>query len=165
MTISEKAAYLKGLAEGMGLNEAEVKDRMILKLLDLTVDMAESIEALETRCNDLADYADELDSDLGDVEEYLFVDEDEEYEDEDDEDYEDEDGQTWLLSLDGYELELGEKRIYDFSTARVVRPGNKSFVNIEIESYPESSPDKRETGTISMVKQDDGKWYLDSFTG
>ncbi len=78
--------------------------------------------------------------------------------------YEDEDGQTWLLSLDGYELELGEKRIYDFSTAKVVRPGNKSFVNIEIESYPESSPDKRETGTISMVKQDDGKWYLDSPT-
>lgn len=93
MTLTEQAAYLKGLAEGMGLNEADVKDRMILKLLDLTVEMAESIEALETRCNDLADYADELDSDLGDVEEYLFVDEDEEYDDEDDEDYdEDEDG-------------------------------------------------------------------------
>ncbi len=91
MTLTEQAAYLKGLAEGMGLNETEVKDKMILKLLDLTVEMAESIEALETRCNDLADYADELDSDLGDVEEYLFADDDdfedeEEYEDEDDED-------------------------------------------------------------------------------
>lgn len=91
MTLTEQAAYLKGLAEGMGLNETEVKDKMILKLLDLTVEMAESIEALETRCNDLADYADELDSDLGDVEEYLFADDDdfedeEEYEDEDEED-------------------------------------------------------------------------------
>ncbi len=78
--------------------------------------------------------------------------------------YLDDDGQTWLLSLDGYELELGEKRIYDFSTARVVRPGNKNFVNIEIESYPESQPDLREKSIISMTKQDDGKWYLDSPT-
>ena len=78
--------------------------------------------------------------------------------------YEDEDGQTWLLSLDGYELELGEKRVYDFASAKVVRPGNKEFVNIEIESYPESNPELREKGIISMVKQDDGKWYLDSPT-
>ena len=78
--------------------------------------------------------------------------------------YEDEDGQTWLLSLDGYALDMGEKRVYDFSTAKVVHPGNKSFVNIEIESYLESSPEKRETSIISMIKQDDGKWYLDSPT-
>lgn len=78
--------------------------------------------------------------------------------------YEDEDGQTWLLSLDEYQLDLGAKRIYDFATARVVRPGNKDFVNIEIESYPEGEPEKRESGVISMVRQADGKWYLDSPT-
>lgn len=78
--------------------------------------------------------------------------------------YEDEDGQTWLLSLDDYELELGARRVYDFSTARVVRPGNKNFVNIEIESYPEGKPEERESGVISMVRQDDGKWYLGSPT-
>ena len=78
--------------------------------------------------------------------------------------YDDQDGQTWLLSLDGYELEIGDKRVYDFSTARVVRPGNSNFVNIEIVSYPEGSPEMREKAVISMVKQDDGKWYLDSPT-
>ena len=78
--------------------------------------------------------------------------------------YLDEDGQTWLLSLDGYEIELGEKRIYDFSTARVVKPGNKNFVNIEIESYPEGDPTKRDKGIISMTRQEDGKWYLASPT-
>jgi hypothetical protein len=78
--------------------------------------------------------------------------------------YVDEDGQTWLLSLDGYELELGEKRVYDFSTAKVVKPGSKNFVNIEIESYPESDPTKRDKGIISMTKQEDGKWYLASPT-
>lgn len=78
--------------------------------------------------------------------------------------YTDEDGQTWLISLDSYSIDLGPKRIYDFSTAKVVRPGNKKFVNIKIESYPEGEPEKREVGVISMAKQDDGKWYLDSPT-
>ena len=78
--------------------------------------------------------------------------------------YDDEDGQTWLLSLDGYELSIDKKRIYDFSTAKVVKPGNKSFVNIEVVSYPEGEPENRETSIVSMVKQSDGKWYLDSPT-
>ena len=84
MNLSESAAYLKGLADGMGLNENEPKDKLILKLLDLVNDMAETVENLEQQCDDLRDYADELDSDLGDVEEYLFCDD----EDDDDEDYE-----------------------------------------------------------------------------
>ena len=84
MTLSESAAYLKGLAEGLGLNEAEPKDKLILKLLDLVNEMAETVESLEQQCDDLRDYADELDSDLGDVEEYLFCD-DEDDEDEDEE--------------------------------------------------------------------------------
>ena len=78
--------------------------------------------------------------------------------------YEDKDGQTWLLSLDEYKRDLGPKRIYDFSTAKVVRPGNKNFVNIEIESYPENEPENREKGVIAMARQSDGKWYLDSPT-
>lgn len=78
--------------------------------------------------------------------------------------YEDEDGQTWLLESDDYESLIKGKRIYDFSTAEVVKPGNSEFVNIEIESYLEESPDQRVTVTLSMVKQDDGKWYLDSAT-
>lgn len=78
--------------------------------------------------------------------------------------YEDEDGQTWLLSLDDYEITLEKRRIFDFSTAKVVKPGNKDFVNIEIEFYPEGEPDNRDTGVISMVRQADGKWYLDTPT-
>lgn len=84
MKLSENAAYLKGLADGLGIGETP-NDKLIVKLLDLVSEMAETIEELECRCDDLADYADELDADLGDVEEYLFSDED------DDDDYEDDD--------------------------------------------------------------------------
>ena len=74
MKLSEKAAYLKGLADGMNIAEATPNDKLITKLLDLVAEMAGTIELLEDRCDELTDYADELDADLGDVEEYLFSD-------------------------------------------------------------------------------------------
>ena len=78
--------------------------------------------------------------------------------------YEDEDGRVWLMESDGYESLIKEKRIFDLSTAKVVRPGNKKFANVRIESYAESDPSRRTTVTLSLIKQDDGKWYLDSAT-
>ncbi len=84
MTISENAAYLKGLAEGLGVGNETPSDKLIVKLLDLVSEMAEKIEDLQAQCDDLNEYADELDADLGDVEDYLFSDED----DEEDETYE-----------------------------------------------------------------------------
>ena len=86
MKLSEKAAYLKGLADGLNINEDTPTEKLIGKLLDLVSDMAAEIEKLETRCDELTDYADELDADLGDVEEYLFSEDDEDYDDEDDDD-------------------------------------------------------------------------------
>ena len=83
MNLSENAAYLKGLAEGLGIGNEAPTDKLIVKLLDLVAEMAEKIEDLQAQCDDLNDYADELDADLGDVEEYLFAD------DEDEDDYED----------------------------------------------------------------------------
>jgi hypothetical protein len=56
------------------------------------------------------------------------------------------------------------KRVYDFSTAKVVKPGSSDFANVEIESYLEGEPDKRITVTLSLIKQSDGQWYLDSAT-
>ena len=77
--------------------------------------------------------------------------------------YEDPDGRVWLMSADDYTPLVKEKRVYDISTAKIVRPSNKDFVNIEIESYLESTPDVRVKVTLSMIKQD-GVWMLDSAT-
>ena len=83
MNLSENAAYLKGLAEGLGIGNEAPNDKLIVKLLDLVAEMAEKIEDLQAQCDDLNDYADELDADLGDVEEYLFADDEEEDYDDD----------------------------------------------------------------------------------
>ena len=77
--------------------------------------------------------------------------------------YEDPEGRVWLMSADDYTPLVKEKRVYDMSTAKIVRPSNKNFVNIEIESYLESTPDVRVKVTLSMIKQD-GVWMLDSAT-
>ena len=69
-----------------------------------------------------------------------------------------------ILTLKSICSGIKEKRIFDLSTAKVVRPGNKKFANVRIESYAESDPSRRTTVTLSLIKQDDGKWYLDSAT-
>ena len=73
------------------------------------------------------------------------------------------DGNVLLMQSDIYQPMIKGKRIYDFSTAKVVKPGSSEFANIEIESYLEGEPENRVTVTLSLVKQD-GEWYLDSAT-
>ena len=84
MTILEKTAYIKGLCEGLELDKKDTAEAKVIKaLLDLCQDMAEEIDALGSDVEDLIDYCEELDEDLGDVEEILL---DEEEDEEDDED-------------------------------------------------------------------------------
>ena len=84
MSASENAAYLKGLFAGYELSDSKEK-KIIAKLLDLVADMADEINALKADNAELHEYVEELDHDLGEVEEEVyFVDEDEDYDDEDD---------------------------------------------------------------------------------
>ncbi len=68
-----------------------------------------------------------------------------------------------LMQSNTYEPLVRETRVFDFSTAKVVKPGSKKLVNIEVESYLPSNPSSRVTVRLSMVKVD-GIWYLDSGT-
>ncbi len=77
MTINENAAYLRGLAEGYGIT-ASKEGEIITKLLELVGDMADKIGALEAECAELREYIEEIDEDLGAVEEDIYLDEEEE---------------------------------------------------------------------------------------
>ncbi len=78
MTLTEKTAYIKGLCEGLGLDQKDTAEAKVIKaLLELCTEMAEEIADIESDIEDLADYCEELDEDLGDVEEVLLDDEDE----------------------------------------------------------------------------------------
>ncbi len=91
MTISERVAYLKGLAEGLGLDKEESKEgKLISVMMDILEDIGLSIADLEEETSDLGDALDCVSDDLAQVEELIY-DEDEEEEDEDDEEEMDDD--------------------------------------------------------------------------
>ena len=91
MTISEKAAYIKGLAEGLNLDETTPVGKVMEKVLDLLSDLSAEVTDLREETNSIREYAEELDEDLGDVESDLWGDDDEDDEDDEDDD-EDETG-------------------------------------------------------------------------
>ena len=72
MTISEKVAYLKGMMEGMELDTEKGNGKLLAKIVEILDEMALEIEDISEETVQLRDYCDELDSDLGDVEEYLL---------------------------------------------------------------------------------------------
>ena len=87
MTISEKVAYLKGLAEGLDLDTQKSKEgKLISVMIGILEEVALSIEDLEENALALGEEIDVLSDDLADVEDVVFEDEDEDEED-DDEDY------------------------------------------------------------------------------
>ena len=78
MTISEKVAYLKGLAEGLDLDTTKSKEgKLISVMIGILEDLAISVEDLEDNALDLGEEIDVLSDDLADVEAEVF-DEDEE---------------------------------------------------------------------------------------
>jgi len=65
MEISEKVAYLKGLADGLGLDKESKEGRIISVMIDILDDMAGSIEdigeGIEIMGSQIDDIVDELD--------------------------------------------------------------------------------------------------------
>ena len=90
MGISEKAAYIKGLFDGYEIEGNSKEGKIISEMLTLIGDMADKINALEADNKELHEYVEELDQDLGEVEEELYFGDDyDDYEDDDYEDYDD----------------------------------------------------------------------------
>ena len=89
MTISEKVAYLKGLAEGMNLDTEKSKEgKLISVMIGILEEVGLSIEDLEENALALGEEIDVLSDDLADVESVVYDDEDSEDEDEDEDFFE-----------------------------------------------------------------------------
>ena len=91
MTISEKAAYLKGLMDGLELDTEKAEGKMIAAMVDLIGDMAKRLKDVEETTIAISDELDEIEEDLDAIEDFI-MDEDEDWDDYEDEDWdEDED--------------------------------------------------------------------------
>ena len=79
MTVTEKVAYLKGLASGLELDSNDKTVKLLNAIIDTLDEMAEAMSELELDVVDICDQVDAVDEDLAEVEDYLFEpDEDEE---------------------------------------------------------------------------------------
>ena len=86
MGISEKVAYLKGLAEGLKLDAESNEGKLFTAIIDVLDHMADEIADMQDEMVDLEDGLDAVSDDLSEVEESLY-----ELEDEDEDEWDDED--------------------------------------------------------------------------
>ncbi len=138
MTLSEKVAYLKGVAEGLKFDpEASSEGKLISIMMDILEHMALNAEENDDSIQALADQLDDVSDSLAMVEDYVYSGEFESDEDEDDED----DAEEALAALeeDGYfELECpncGDTLVVDKSvldSGSITCPGCGQAFEIEL---------------------------------
>ena len=87
MTISEKAAYLKGLMDGLELDTEKAEGKMIAAMVELMGDMAKRLADVEETTIAISDELDQIEEDLDAIEDYILDEEDDEDEDFDPADY------------------------------------------------------------------------------
>ena len=62
MDICEKIAYIKGLAVGLGLDEATKEGKILTAIIDLLGDITEEICDIEDGCDGIAEQLDAVDT-------------------------------------------------------------------------------------------------------
>ncbi|MEE0177649.1 MAG: hypothetical protein UEH50_08460 [Faecalibacterium sp.] len=91
MELSNKAAYLQGLVDGLGVDESTKEGKIIKAMSALLAEMAEALEGMDEDLSRAYDQINDLSDELEDLEADLYEDEDDEEEDGDEDDDDEED--------------------------------------------------------------------------
>lgn len=83
MELSNKVAYLKGLMEGLAIDESTNEGKILKAVVEVLDEMADSIEDMAVEVDEAVELLDNIDQDLGQLEED-FYDLDDDDDDEDD---------------------------------------------------------------------------------
>ena len=86
MTVSEKVAYLKGLADGLVIKDSTNEGKLMLAVIDVLEAMADDIEAVDAHAKDLSDCISDINEDMEYLEDLCIGDMDDEADDDDDDD-------------------------------------------------------------------------------
>lgn len=76
MTLTEKAAYIKGLAEGLALDASKPETKIINALIDIIDDLSLAVADLEDELVLVGEQVDAVDEDLDALESYVYDDDD-----------------------------------------------------------------------------------------
>ena len=72
MTLTEKVAYLKGLAEGLALDESKPEIKVIKAMMDILDDLALTVCDLEDGMDLISEQLDAVDEDLDELEGFVY---------------------------------------------------------------------------------------------
>ncbi len=76
MSITEKVAYLKGLAEGMKVGDATNEGKLITEIIATLEDICDKVDAIDDAQIEFAEQLDAVDEDLSAVEDIIYDDDD-----------------------------------------------------------------------------------------
>ena len=86
MKLSEKMSYLKGLAAGLRIDITTNEGRILSEMMEVLETAVMYIDDLQNQVDELTELCEDLDSDLGDVDEFLLDEDDEDYDFDEEED-------------------------------------------------------------------------------
>ena len=104
MELSNKAAYLQGLVDGLGVDESTKEGKIIKAMSALLAEMAEALEGMDEDLSRAYDQINDLSDELEDLEADLYEDEDAEDEDDDAADEDEDAGDDDIASEPFYEV-------------------------------------------------------------
>ena len=81
MELKEKAAYLKGLVEGLGIDETTKEGKVIKAMSELLCEMAQAVDGIDEDVTQAYDQINDLSEELEDLEADLYEDDDADEED------------------------------------------------------------------------------------
>ena len=114
MTISEKAAYLKGLMDGLQLDKEKPEGQMISAIVDLLGDVTRRLADVEETTIAISDELDEIEEDLDAIEDFILDEEEDDWDDEDEEDFDFEDEEDYE---EGFDFGDEETTVYEVKCA------------------------------------------------
>ncbi len=112
MTISEKAAYLKGLMDGLKLDAETAEGKMICAIVELLGDVTKKVTDIEDTTIAISDELDEIEEDLDAIEDFIMDEEDDDSYDEDDDDWDDDEDYE-----EGFDFGDEDSTIYEVKCA------------------------------------------------
>ncbi len=146
MDLKAQVSYLKGLAEGLKIDEEQKEGKMITKIIDLLDNLVDELAELQEDHDELCEYTEAIDDDLTELEENYFDQDEDELELENEKEYEDY-GEGFTIECPNCRemVVIGADLLDGDSPLEVTCPGCGEIVLIDDEDWEEDelegSPD------------------------
>ncbi|HPU00487.1 MAG TPA: AraC family transcriptional regulator [Bacillota bacterium] len=135
--LKARVSYLKGLAEGLALDEESKEGKLLRQIVDVLDEMAYEIEQLKTEYEELLEYAEAIDEDLAEIEDDVYGDYDEDEE-------EDDDDETFTVECPNCRemVEISDDLLHAEGPIKVTCPRCNEVVMMDDEDWDEEDLDE-----------------------